>query len=149
MAGLPKKYAKMGFKKGWAAYRGSKRKKSVSRAAPKKVKHMARRRYGKRRGSGKRKFSAWRMAKGLMYTGAIALPAYQRFVFYDGKNNPSVGAAAVVRQFAFMNPETGAFDFAKGAEVWAPVAILAAVDFATTKLPIQRKISKGINNLLG
>jgi hypothetical protein len=31
MAGLPKKYAKMGFKKGWAAYKKSKRKTTTTR----------------------------------------------------------------------------------------------------------------------
>jgi len=43
MAGLPRKYAKMGFKRGWAAYnRLKKPKKSKSRT----VKYMARRRKG-------------------------------------------------------------------------------------------------------
>lgn len=43
MAGLPKKYAKMGFKKGWAAYKKSK-KKSTPKRKPTKRKAAPRRR---------------------------------------------------------------------------------------------------------
>ena len=41
MAGLPKKYAKMGFKKGWAAFKASK--KTRSKPTTRKVKPVARR----------------------------------------------------------------------------------------------------------
>jgi len=46
MAGLPRKYAKMGFKKGWKAYRASKgkTKKKASPSPAKKGKPMVRRR---------------------------------------------------------------------------------------------------------
>ncbi len=52
--GLPKKYAKMGFKRGWAAYKKSKRtttrrKTTTRRAAPKRRYTMARRRSYRRR----------------------------------------------------------------------------------------------------
>jgi hypothetical protein len=51
MAGLPRKYAKMGFKKGWAAYRSKKRKapKTSRKRTAKKAKPMVRRRGRARR----------------------------------------------------------------------------------------------------
>jgi hypothetical protein len=58
MAGLPKKYAKMGFSKGWKAYKASKRRTSISNIKTKKtikkrsVKTMPRKKY--RRSGGKR-----------------------------------------------------------------------------------------------
>lgn len=44
MAGLPKKYARMGFKKGWREYRKAKARRGSTARAPKKVKNMARKR---------------------------------------------------------------------------------------------------------
>jgi len=46
MAGLPKKYAKLGFKKGWKAFKASKRTRKVStrRSSSKKVVSMRRKR---------------------------------------------------------------------------------------------------------
>jgi len=52
MAGLPKKYAKMGFKKGWAAYKRSKAA-PRRRTSKKKVVKMARRRRSYRRAVGR------------------------------------------------------------------------------------------------
>ena len=46
--GLPRKYAKMGFKRGWAAYKKTKTT-TTRRASPKRGKTMARRRGGKAR----------------------------------------------------------------------------------------------------
>jgi len=49
--GLPKKYAKMGFKRGWAAYKKSKRtttRRTYARPTKRKVRPMARRRSYKR-----------------------------------------------------------------------------------------------------
>jgi len=49
LAGLPKKYAKMGFKRGWAAYKKTKRTRTVRRSAPRrKVRTVSRRRSYKR-----------------------------------------------------------------------------------------------------
>lgn len=143
MAGLPKKYAKMGFKKGWAAYRASKRKKSVPRAAPKKVKHMARNKKAKR--SGRRKFSTWGMMKGVLYTGAVAIPIYTAYTQFGGG---AKGAEGAIKAACFVSPDNK-FDFARGAQIWTPVAALAVVDFATSKLPIQSRIRNGVNRLIG
>lgn len=50
MAGLPKKYAKMGFEKGWRAFKASKKKRKKNPSSKKKVRRkMARRRYTRKR----------------------------------------------------------------------------------------------------
>lgn len=48
MAGLPKKYAKMGFKKGWAAFKASK-KKTKSRKNSNSIKYKPKRRMAKKK----------------------------------------------------------------------------------------------------
>lgn len=149
MAGLPKKYAKMGFKKGWAAYRRSKGSRKASRTSrPRTVKRMARRRSyrGRKRASGSRKFNPWKLMKGIVYTGAIAAPAYEGYKQLGGG---SAGAIGVAKSMAFVDAQTNQFSLAAGAQMWTPVAAVAVVDFVTTKLPIQRIIGRGVRNLLG
>jgi len=70
MAGLPKKYAKMGFKKGWRAYKASKGKsrKSYSRTVRKTVAKRRSRTMAKRRTY--RKKSAFGGVAGLVLGGA-------------------------------------------------------------------------------
>ena len=53
--GLPKKYAKMGFAKGWKAYRASKRSRSKTKTKPRTM--AKKRTYSRRRGSSTKKFS--------------------------------------------------------------------------------------------
>jgi hypothetical protein len=51
MAGLPKKYAKMGFKDGWAAYKAATKSKSSSKATKRtvKVKTVAKKKSGRKK----------------------------------------------------------------------------------------------------
>lgn len=60
--GLPKKYAKMGFKKGWAAYKRANNSRSTTRSRP----TMARRRTRARRYVTRRARSGYRRRKGLL-----------------------------------------------------------------------------------
>lgn len=118
---------------------------------PRKAKSMARRRrYGRRRGSRRSKKTVWKLAKGLIYTGSVAAPAYANFKhFTDSGLTTSQAALATLEACAGYNYIDKKFDMKILADQWTPVAIVAVVDFATTKLPIQSKISRGINNLLG
>jgi len=79
--GLPKKYAKMGFKKGWAAYKKSKRTtRTTSRRKPRQVKKtMARRRYKR---AARRAYGARGGMKPIMdgAIGGIAAEAGQKFL---------------------------------------------------------------------
>jgi len=128
--------------------RKSGKKKNTSRPKKaRKVKTMARRRsYGRKRSSGRKKFSAFKLVKGVVYTGAVALPMYQAYTQLGGG---ATGATGAIKAAAFIDPATGSFSMAHGAQIWMPVAALAVVDFVTTKIPIQQKISRGVNNLIG
>jgi hypothetical protein len=72
MAGLPKKYAKMGFAKGWKAYRAAKRKRK-SPAKPKR-KTTTRRRtqpMARKRKTSRRRRTARKVARGLYTNPAV------------------------------------------------------------------------------
>lgn len=86
------------------------------------------------------------MVKGVAYTGAIAAPMY---VAYEQLGGGAQGAIGAVRAACFVDPVTNKISLAHGAQIWGPVAVLGIVDFITTKVPIQQKISRGINNILG
>lgn len=167
MAGLPKKYAKLGFKKGWAAYKktsgyrtkavrsyektkeGRRTRRAFSglkayrTSRPRKAKTMARRRdYGRKRG-GSRKFSMWGLLKGAVYTGAIVVPIYGS---YKASGGGAAGAEAVMREACFH--DSAGWNLGNGLKIWGPVGALAVIDFVTTKIPIQRQISRGVNRIM-
>ena len=102
MAGLPKKYAKMGFKRGWKAYNLTRRKtrKSTKSYKPKVV-HMARRRkYGFRKHSRKSgSFSMGSVVKVVIGAGIAAL--YEIFV------SPMIPLSGMVKNLLEMG--IGAF----------------------------------------
>lgn len=107
---------------------------------------MARRKAHKR---GKR-FSAWRMLKGVAYVGAIAAPAYQLYKNAGGDVAETRGAAlTTVLQSACFTDTSGTIRLDRGAMIWGPVAVLGVADFLTSKMGLQRPIQRGINNLLG
>lgn len=95
---------------------------------------------------GSRKFSPWKLIKGVVYTGAIVAPAYEGYKQLGGG---SAGAIGVAKSMAFIDAQTNQFSLAAGAQMWTPVAAVAVVDFVTTKLPVQRILSRGVRNLLG
>lgn len=78
MAGLPKKYARMGFSKGWKAYRAS------QSSGKTEVKHMARKRSFKRRAVGFARKAARRGGVGnsaaLLQVDAMAYGAVRQYV---------------------------------------------------------------------
>ena len=99
-----------------------------------------------RKGSRRNSFSPWKTAKGAIYVGSVAAPMYTA---YQQLGGGAAGATGTLKAAAFMDPATGTFSMAHGAQIWAPVAAVAVVDFVTTKLPIQRLISRGFRNILG
>lgn len=85
MAGLPKKYAKMGFKKGWLAFK-RRRKGRITKRKTGGLKTMARRRYGGIRRRYKR-FAKRKAIGGISFgsvtkilVGAFAAAVYEVFV---------------------------------------------------------------------
>jgi hypothetical protein len=101
---------------------------------------MARR----RKKSYRRKKTAFKLVKGVLYGGAIALPMYTG---YNQLGGGADGAIGVIKSAAFVDPSSNKFSLAHGAQIWTPVAALTVVDLATSKLGLQRYISRGLSNL--
>lgn len=139
MAGLPKKYAKMGFKKGWAAFkrsRKSSRAKHTSQPAKTRGKHMS-------------KFSVARAAKGAIYAASLAAPGYNAYLQAKATGMDNKAAAvATAKAYAGMNLQ-GNFDMAVVAQIYTPVAVVAIGDFVTSKVGIQRRVFTALNGLMG
>jgi len=79
MAGLPKKYAKMGFKKGWKAYKGTRARPTSRRTSTRKIRRvstMARRKTS-RKSYGKKDIFSY-IKKPVV--GAVGVVAYEAFL---------------------------------------------------------------------
>jgi hypothetical protein len=98
---------------------------------------MARRK--KRSGRGKK--SLWTLGKGALYVGAVAAPMY---AYYEAGGKGSAAAVNAIKAAAFIDPGTDSFSFEKGAQIWTPVAAVALVDFVTSKVGLQKRISSAI-----
>jgi hypothetical protein len=100
----------------------------------------------RRKKSRKKSKSMWKLTKGIIYTGAIAAPMYGA---YQQAGGGAEGATAAFKAAAFVDPATGNFSFSHGAQIWTPVAAVALVDFATSKIGLQKRIGQGVSGLLG
>lgn len=110
----------------------------------KKGRKAARRSYGARKTKrGHSKKGMFKLVKGIVYAGALAAPLYTA---YEQAGGGKAGVIGTAKAAAFMNQE-GQFSISSGAQIWAPVAAVAVVDFITTKIPIQRAISRGFRNI--
>jgi len=108
-----------------------------------------RRSYGGRvkRTRGNKK-TAWKMIKGVVYGGAIALPAYNTYSYLRANGRDAQGAAiGTISSFAGIDPNTNKFDSAALVTQYTPIVTVAVVDWITTKIPVQRAISRGLRNL--
>ncbi len=102
----------------------------------------------KGKGKGKKRYSkksAWKMAKGAIYVGAVAAPM---LVAYKQSGEGIEGAKKTAMAAAFMNND-GGFSFDHGKQIWAPVAALAIVDVISSKTGVQRRIAAAINGIIG
>lgn len=133
--GLPKKYAKMGFKEGWRAYKASKRKRTASVSGkPKKVK-----------GGGHRmaKKSLITQARGLAY---IAIPAVQTKFDYDALVAAGRTSSDAIKQaagrWAGKSPSTGEFSWDVAIQQYTPIATWTVADTLLAKLGVYRKVSR-------
>lgn len=117
MPGLPKKYAKMGFKKGWKAYKASK-KKTKSKSSPKKTKSVKK--------IGKSFLSASTIFKFLRLGSLIApgVAEYQRT-----KKIPEAFMA-----YSGWVPGYNRFDMATFLRMWTPFIMTNLVTFGVGKL---------------
>lgn len=116
MPGLPKKYAKMGFKKGWKAYKASK-KKTKSKSSPKKTKKV--RKIGK-------SFLSTNTIFKFIRLGALIAPAYQTAKQY--------GIVGAFTDYAGWNENKNAFDMATLKKAWMPFVMATLVTYGVQKL---------------
>ena len=146
---MPKKGKEPAGLRRWRLAQKAKRSaRKAARSSPKtrKVKTMARRRYGRKAGKRTHKTSTWKILKGAVYVGAVAAPLY---TIYAANGGGKVGAMNAAKHAAFIDTNDGSFSEKNGMYVWAPVAMVGLVDFISSKTGIQRKVSQGIRGILG
>lgn len=80
MAGLPKKYAKMGFKKGWRLFKANKRGSARVKTKSRSVKPMAKKRYAKAKKYYKKAKSAVLGKVGQLILGAGLAVGFENYV---------------------------------------------------------------------
>lgn len=145
MAGLPKKYAKMGFKKGWAAYKRTKRTKRSSARKPKtktrRVKSMAKRKYYKKAKRYARRGFNWAN----QFKGAGLVVAYESLI------EPMVPVSGVAKNAlalgagAYMAKKKGAVGQA-GKTLIAINAVQLMRQFAA---PVMQNLVGSLGGMLG
>ncbi len=130
MPGLPKKYAKMGFKKGWREFRKSKRKRSKPKAKPKP----------KRRSSPKRKVSSVTKRRSFLNTQTV-----MRLARVAALVGPAAGIAlgtgsarAKIRDaliaYTGYNIDNGSFNLARLGQGWLPFISTSLATVGISKL---------------
>lgn len=145
--GLPKKYAKMGFKKGWREYKKSKRKSGTKRRTytkPRKTRKTRRKRRTvtkkKRNNSGGRGMR--------LHIGALAgalVPSIVDLADGIAGGDPMGGALEVAKGWTGYDATTGEWDMGKPMVYYgSAIAGIIATKLAA-KLGINRYLPKGIN----
>lgn len=142
MAGLPRKYAKMGFKKGWAAYRSKRKtpkkktkKRSSAMARRKGVRGRARRTYRKFRRSRQNVIPVVDILHGAytadgMTNKAVGKTAYQLLNILSGNTtsgswDTAVNEATKGVNYAIQNPKDAIVGGTKNfATVWVVRSVL-------------------------
>lgn len=123
--GLPKKYAKMGFKKGWKAYKASKRGKTSS----------SKKKSGNPNSKGGRSLVrgfSYRTFIPILKTVAFGAPAYYTWTRTGG--GPEQKVNAVIEIYTGFNMSTGSFDFSKLSTGWMPLLTTSLVTAGISKL---------------
>ena len=129
-AGLPKKYAKMGFKKGWRAYKASKRKtrrktrtvrRSNPRRKPKAKKKMA-----------KRGFLNTQTIFKLLRTAALLGPAAVKALEPGATIQKKLGN--ILEIYTGFDMDSGQWYAHRLAEGWLPFIATTAVTYGVGKL---------------
>lgn len=145
MTGLPKKYAKMGFAKGWRAYKASKRAAKGSRKYTSTVPRS-------NSGGHRMKKSGFQMVKGAAYAASLALPgiaSYQNYKTYVYNGDAKASAIAAGKAYMGIDATTGKFSTAIAVQMYTPVAVVLAADVITSKTGLQRRIAKALNGIIG
>lgn len=142
MSGLPKKYAKMGFAKGWKAYKqihGKKRARPGNKI--KGANHMS------KKGT---KLNGMNLIKAGAYTAAVALPvytSYKQLIALGQDRNTALANAG--KTLVGIDWHTDELSYAVAAQAYGPVCAVLLVDWATSRLGLQRRIARVANSIIG
>lgn len=118
MPGLPAKYAKMGFKKGWKAYKASKKKKKTSpKKSTKKVNSKV----------GKRSFLSTSTIFKFLRLGSLIAPGI-------GEYNRTKKIDEAFMAYSGWVPGYNRFDKATFLRMWTPFIMTNLITFGVQKL---------------
>lgn len=130
MAGLPKKYAKMGFKKGWKAYKASK-KGTKTKAKSKKSRSRPKAKGGNRRMGKKGGFNTQKIFK-LVRIGALALPAVARMT--DNRVSMEGRVRNALKAYTGYDIANKSFRLQDAAEGWMPFVAASLITYGVPKI---------------
>lgn len=145
--GLPKKYAKMGFKKGWREYKKTKRRTKSKRRSPPKKRSYKRSSRGRSNPSGGRSTSKMskfgKLYKDLRTTSNIFAPAANPFSPRFAGAPIEAKAKRAFRNYFAYDLDTADFNFEYATPTWAGIATSMVNDYFDRKTGTAKRMSKG------
>ena len=140
MSGLPKKYAKLGFAKGWKAYKASK-KSHKSKASPAS---------SKPRGNRMTKWNMFNAVKGGVYVASVAIPGYVAYNQLKGLGQDTKTALMNTgKAYLCLGWNDNKLRLDVATAMYAPLAIVTVADVITQKTGIQARFKRAINGIIG
>ena len=141
--GLPKKYAKMGFKRGWAAYKRTKGKGRTKRRSPRRRRPVRRRRRVAKRvkkgGSMGRRYHIAPILGLAAYPVSTALAGWQSGAPWDQT------VSAIASGYVGYDMSTGEFRTDRMALNYGAIFAGWGISWLAGKLGLNKKLPKGIN----
>jgi len=127
--GLPKTYAKMGFKKGWKAYRAKHKKKA---SKPKSKKRGGSRRMARKKKSRRSYGSIVPTFMKLIRVGSLVAPAVSRALRTDV--SPKLRLTWAMMDYTGFNMDDGSFKADRLVRGWMPFISTSLITYAIPKV---------------
>lgn len=142
--GLPKKYAKMGFKKGWAAYKRTKGKTRTKRRTATKRRPVRRKRrlQTKQKKGGRSMGKAFHIAPNL---GLIAYPLSTAIAGFQGGVPWDQTVSAIASGYVGYDMSTGEFRTDRMMMNYGAIFAGFIVSWLASKTGVNKKLYKGVN----
>ena len=142
--GLPKKYAKMGFKRGWRAYkaakgRGRTKRRKASTRRPRASKRRVRRTVKRKGGSMGRRYHIAPILGLAAYPVSTALAGWQSGAPWDQT------VSAIASGYVGYDMSTGEFRTDRMALNYGAIFAGWGISWLAGKLGLNKKLPKGIN----
>lgn len=133
--GLPKKYAKMGFAKGWKAYKASKRKRSNPKRSKPKRKTSTKRTARKRSNNPKRSIAGMPKKRRRVSARNVGMKIGRAASWGGAAVGGAVGSAAIIRALPLATDQ---------GKAWAQTALgVLTMIFSPKKQPVIRAMGAG------